>query len=88
MWLQSECAPDAADGHATETSGLGQFARTPVGLPARRGLECLNNDLLDVLVRDLAWGAGSRLIIEPFEAGSSEIATAICRPYPANNAAS
>src|SRR4051812_5723252 len=66
MGLQSERAPDAADRHAAEAGGFSQFTRAPVRLSTWRSLQCLNDDLLNMLVSDLARGTRSRLIIESF----------------------
>jgi hypothetical protein len=68
MRLHPECTPDAADGHPTKARDFGQFARTPVCLPARRGLECLNDDLLDLLIGDFAWRSRPRFIIQSLQA--------------------
>jgi hypothetical protein len=68
MRLHPEGTPDAADGHPTEACDFGQFARTPVRLPARCGLERLNDDLLDLLVGDLAWRSRPRFTIQSLQA--------------------
>jgi len=50
-------APDAADRHTTQTASFGQFACTPVRLPAGRTLQGLDYDLLHLVVAHLAWRA-------------------------------
>ena len=87
MGLYFERAPDAADRHAAQSSDFGQFPRTPMRLAARWSLQCLNDDLLDLVVGDLARGTQSRLIIE---VASSRVFRnrENCRPSPANNATS
>src|SRR3954453_21522886 len=67
MGLQSERAPDAADHHAAEARGFSQFARAPVRLSTWRSLQCLNDDLFNMRISDLARGTRSRLIIESFQ---------------------
>jgi len=67
MGLHAERAPHAADRHAAEAGRFSQFARAPVRLSTRRSLQCLNDDLLNIVVSDLARGTRSRLIIESFQ---------------------
>ena len=69
MRLQSEGMPDPADGHPAQSGGLGQSARGPVRLPARRAFQGLNDDLLDLGIAHLARRAGSRFVVESFQAG-------------------
>ena len=67
MRLQSEGAPDPADGHAAQSGCLRQFPRAPVCLPARRAFQSLNHHPFNLLVADLARRAGPWFIIESFQ---------------------
>src|SRR5574340_955159 len=67
MWLQAEGAPDATDRHATQTAGPGQFACTPVRLPAGCTLQGLDYDLLNLVVSDPARRTWSGFVIQPFQ---------------------
>jgi hypothetical protein len=64
MRLQSESAPDAADGHVAEAGGLGHGTGTPMGSAARGAFQGAHHHLLDLVVRDAARDSGSRLIIQ------------------------
>src|SRR5215471_9830528 len=75
MRLQTEGAPDAADRHATQTAGLGQFAGAPVRLPAGRTLQCLDYDLLNLLVADLARRTWPGFVIQPLQTSLQKTGT-------------
>src|SRR5438128_11998055 len=75
MRLQTEGAPNPADRHATEPGGLGQAARAPMRLGARRTFQGLNHNLLDLSIGDLAGRSGSRLVIESFQASLQKSGT-------------
>src|SRR6266496_717123 len=68
MRLQTEGAPNPADRHAAEPGGLGQTARAPMRLGARRTFQGPNHNLLDLSIGDFAGRSGSRLVIESFQA--------------------
>src|SRR4029434_5379248 len=75
MRLQTEGAPDAADRHATQTAGPGQFACAPVRLPARRTLQGLDYDLLNLVVADLARRPWPGFVIQPFQTSLQKTGT-------------
>ena len=68
-------APDAADRHTTQTASFGQFACTPVRLPAGRTLQGLDYDLLHLVVANLGWRAWSGFVIQPFQTSLQETGT-------------
>src|SRR5947208_15730409 len=68
MRLQTESAPNPADRHAAEPRGLGQTARAPMRLRARRTFQSPNHNLLHLRISDFAGRSRSRLVIESFQA--------------------
>src|SRR6266436_7300103 len=68
MRLQTESAPNPADRHAAEPRGLGQTARAPMRLRARRTFQSPNHNLLHLSISDFAGRSRSRLVIESFQA--------------------
>src|ERR1700694_4374510 len=75
MRLQTEGAPNPADRHTAEPGGLGQTARAPMRLCARRTFQGPNHNLLDLSIGDLAGRSGPRLIIESFQASPEKSET-------------
>src|SRR6266550_5880078 len=75
MRLQTEGAPNPADRHAAEPGGLGQAARAPMRMGARRTFQGLNHNLLDLSIADFARRSRSRLVIESFQASLQKSGT-------------
>src|SRR5690606_17155145 len=72
VWLQAERAPNAADRRMTHPRLPRHRARTPMSFSRRRGFERLDNHALDILVRNPAWRAGPRLIVDALEPSLDE----------------
>jgi hypothetical protein len=62
--LETERAPDAADGRMAHPRLRRHGPRTPVRFPWRRRFEGFHNHRLDVLIRDRAWRAHPRFIVD------------------------
>ena len=90
MRLQPECPPNPADHGVTHARRFRHRPRAPVRLAARRRLERLHDDGLDLLVGDRAWRADARFVIQPLEPVLDELAAPfrhgrLRRPQPARH---
>jgi hypothetical protein len=77
--LQPEGLPDAAHGRAADPAGLRHVAQTLVGRPLRRRFQRANDDCLDLVVRNLSRGPGSRLVARPVQPIAHKPRAPLCR---------
>src|SRR5678815_5957723 len=74
MRLQPKRPPDAADQRVTDARRLGHGPGAPVRLAARRRLEGLDDDGLNLLIRDRARRAHPRFVVQPLESALDKLA--------------
>ncbi len=90
MRLQTEGAPDALHARYRHARRPSHATRTPVRSTRRRTFKRLHDDRLDTIIRDRAWGAGPRLVVQAIHALRKKTATPFanrCRinPQPHRN---